>query len=71
MGTGSVQIASGIGLREEKLQVADLEAFYAELEEEESWERKSLGDRVLSVATIALISACGWTAIIALVQLLR
>jgi hypothetical protein len=70
MGSGSVPISSRIELEKQESHGEHLDAVYRELEDEESWERKSSWARALSAATIALMSICCWTAIIALVRFL-
>jgi len=52
---------------------SDLSELYASLVQEDAdWQNQLSGwDRVLGLGTIALISACGWTVIIAVMRLLR
>jgi hypothetical protein len=42
---------------------------YIEWDQEEPWGQKPFWDRVLGVATITLVSAGGWTAIIFAIRL--
>jgi hypothetical protein len=51
-------------------QYEDYAAVEAFLLNEEGVEGRSLGDRILGIATMALVSAGGWTAIIAMIRLL-
>jgi len=64
---------NGYTMRQEISSSSDLAALYACLAQEEGdWQdHRSVWDRVLGLGTMALISACGWTVIIALVRLLR
>jgi hypothetical protein len=64
---------NGYKMRQESSPSSDLAALYVLVaQEDEDWQnRRSLWDKVLGLGTMALISACGWTVIIALVRLLR
>jgi len=58
------------GMRLERGQYEDYAAVEAVLLNEEGIEQSSLWDRILGIATMALVSAIGWTVIIALIRLL-
>jgi hypothetical protein len=67
------EVMNGYKMRQESSSSSDLATLYACLAQEDAdWQcHRSVWDRVLGLGTMALISACGWTVIIAVVRLLR
>jgi hypothetical protein len=66
------EVTNGYEVRQ-KGAAGDLAALYVYCAREEAdWpDHHTVRDKILSLGTIALISACGWTVIIAIVRLLR
>jgi len=61
----------GYGIAQNSRQYWDLTGLYASLVEEYRQAQRSVWDRMLGMTTIVMVSAGGWTALIALARLLR
>jgi len=65
------ELADDYGIRQNGRRYEDVALLYASLVEEYRQASRSVWDRMLGLTTIVMVSAGGWTALIALARLLR
>jgi len=65
------ELSDGYGMRQKRCYYQDPEGRCACQAEEEAGCRRSVRDRILGLTTMAVVSAGGWTAIIALARLFK